>query len=99
VQTYKRLGQVVDAGVFKFDVNHENKCVMCGEIFINLDSVERQAKEYDHSFERELAYLCVHGLLHLFGYDHTAREEKNIMNAKAEEILKNLGYTRDRDVV
>jgi probable rRNA maturation factor len=85
-------GQVIDAAAFRFDINHENKCVMCGEIFINLDSVGRQAKEYNHGFERELAYLCVHGLLHLFGYDHVKKEDENVMNAMAEDILKDSGY-------
>ncbi len=42
-----------------------------GEIIISLDAVNRQAEEYNHSFEKELTILIIHGLLHLLGYDHS----------------------------
>ena len=65
-----------------------------GDIIISIDKVERQAIEYGHSFERELAYMCVHGFFHLMGYDHIKEEDKIIMRAKEDEILNKMGITR-----
>lgn len=65
-----------------------------GDIVISLQRVEEQAKEYGHSFERELAYMVVHGFYHLMGYDHITQEEKQVMRAKEENILKKLNITR-----
>ena len=53
-----------------------------GDIIICIEKVEEQAKEYGHSFERELAYMLVHGFYHLMGYDHMTDEEKQEMRAK-----------------
>lgn len=58
-----------------------------GDIFINVDRVYLQAKEYGHSFDRELSFLFTHGLLHLLGYDHQNVEEEKIMFALQDEIL------------
>ena len=60
-----------------------------GDLIISIPKVEEQAKEYGHSFERELAYMCVHGFYHLMGYDHM--EE---MRAKEDEVLNKLGIVR-----
>ena len=56
--------------------------------------MQEQAVEYGHSFERELAYMLVHGFCHLIGYDHIKEEEKKIMRKKEENILEKLGITR-----
>lgn len=64
-----------------------------GEIYISLDTAKRQAAEYNHSIEREIAFLTVHGLLHLLGYNH-GEEPNPEMRAKEEEILKALGVVR-----
>ena len=66
-----------------------------GDIIISVEKVEEQAKEYGHSFERELAYLTVHGMLHLLGYDHMIEEEKNVMRKREEEILAILSLSRE----
>ena len=66
-----------------------------GDIIISLERVDEQRKDYNHSFKREFYYVLTHGLLHLLGYDHMEEEEKKIMRAKEEEILKEYGYTRD----
>lgn len=58
-----------------------------GDIFINVDRAYLQAKEYGHSFDRELSFLFTHGLLHLLGYDHQNVEEEKIMFALQDEIL------------
>ena len=60
-----------------------------GEIIISTHKIEKQAKEFKHSFIYELAYLYLHGLLHLLGYDHVHNEkEKKIMFNLEDEILK-----------
>lgn len=66
-----------------------------GDIVISIKRVEEQAKEYGHSFERELAYMLVHGFYHLMGYDHIEEEDKAIMRPKEETILKKLNITRE----
>jgi probable rRNA maturation factor len=68
-----------------------------GDIVISLERVEEQAKEYGHSFQRELFYVLTHGILHLLGYDHIQEEDKKIMRAKEEEILSKHGYTRSHN--
>lgn len=68
---------------------------LLGDIVISLEKAEEQAKSYGHSFEREVAFLVVHGVLHLLGYDHEIEEERKIMRQKEEEALKALGLTRE----
>jgi len=65
-----------------------------GDIYICIEKVHQQAKEYGHSFKRELSFLAIHGLLHLLGYDHMNAEEEKIMFDKQEEVLKYYGINR-----
>lgn len=65
-----------------------------GDIIISIEKVEEQAKEYGHSFERELSYMVVHGFYHLMGYDHIKEEDKAIMRPKEEAVLSILKQTR-----
>jgi len=65
-----------------------------GDIIISIEKVEEQAKEYGHSFERELSYMIVHGFYHIMGYDHMTEEEKDIMREKEEIILTRINQTR-----
>lgn len=65
-----------------------------GDIIISIEKIKEQALEYGHSFERELAYLVTHGMLHLLGYDHMIDEEKVIMRGREEEILGILKISR-----
>ena len=65
-----------------------------GDIMISIERVKQQAVEYNHSFERELAYMLVHGFYHLMGYDHMVEEEKKQMREKEENILQKLNITR-----
>ena len=67
---------------------------MLGDIVISVEKVREQAEAYGHSEKRELAFLVAHSMLHLFGYDHMEDEERKIMEAKQEEILKLKGYIR-----
>lgn len=59
-----------------------------GDIYISLDKVKEQSKLYGHSEKRELAFLTVHGLLHLLGYDHMDKHDEEIMFKKQDEILE-----------
>lgn len=65
-----------------------------GDLVISISKVREQAIEYGHSFERELAYMVVHGFYHLMGYDHMINEEKKEMRSKEDEILNKLHITR-----
>lgn len=75
------------------DINIENYRIL-GDIYISIDKVREQAKEFGHSEKRELAFLTIHGFLHLLGYDHMEPEEEKIMFARQEEILNGFGITR-----
>ena len=66
-----------------------------GDIVISIERVKGQAEEYGHSFEREFAYMIVHGFYHLMGYDHIEEEDKILMRPKEENILNKLGIKRD----
>jgi probable rRNA maturation factor len=65
-----------------------------GDIVINLDRAVSQAEEYGHSRDREVAYLSVHGFLHILGYDHYDPEEKKAMRKAEEDILSACGLSR-----
>lgn len=66
-----------------------------GDILISMDKVKEQALEYGHSYERELAFLVAHSMLHLMGYDHMEEGERQIMEEKQEEILTRCQYLRE----
>ena len=68
--------------------------LMLGDIVLCADKVRSQAEEYGHSEEREYAFLVVHSLLHLFGFDHIDDEDRQIMEAKQNEILSYLNINR-----
>ena len=74
------------------DFEHED---VLGDIVISIEKVEEQAKEYGHSFEREFAYMLVHGFYHLMGYDHIEEADKIIMRPKEEKVLNDIGIRRD----
>jgi len=66
-----------------------------GDIVISMERALEQSIEYDHSFERELAFLCVHSVLHLLGYDHERSEtEERDMFRRQDEILNTCGFKR-----
>ena len=65
---------------------------MLGDIVISLERAEAQAEEYGHSFEREVAFLTVHSMLHLLGYDHVNSEEEELdMRRRQTAIMEMLG--------
>ena len=72
----------------------ENEDIL-GDMVISIEKVVEQAKEYGHSFERELAYMVVHSFYHLLGYDHMEEQEKREMRIKEENILNKLNLKRN----
>ena len=68
---------------------------LLGDIVISLERAEAQAKEYGHTLERETAFLTVHSVLHLLGYDHEiSQDDEADMFARQDEILKKMGIER-----
>lgn len=87
---YRGIDRVTDVISFAFEDNNEivyNSIRLLGDIYISIPQMQRQAIEYGHSEKRELAFLTVHGLLHLLGYDHMTEEEEKIMFSLQELIL------------
>ncbi|MBQ6901110.1 MAG: rRNA maturation RNase YbeY [Firmicutes bacterium] len=68
--------------------------ICLGDVVICRDKAAEQAKEFGHSFEREIIYLFVHSVLHLLGYDHMEDDEKACMRAREEQIMEHLGVFR-----
>lgn len=86
---FRNKDEVTD--VLSFPMDDE----ILGDIIISAERAAEQAEDYRHSLKRELAYLTVHGMLHLFGYDHHSEKEKNEMRQKEERVLTQLGISRD----
>lgn len=96
-KTYRNIDAPTDVLSFALnegedDIPEEERAL--GDIIINIDRAEWQAKEYGHSKERETAYLAVHGFLHILGYDHYEAEEKKAMRKAEEDILSACGLER-----
>lgn len=68
--------------------------LVLGDIVISKDKVIMQAEEYGHSVKREFAFLIVHSMLHLIGYDHMEEEERMVMEEKQRQILEKLQILR-----
>ena len=95
-QTYRKIDRVTDVLSFALCDDLEKKMKnSLGDIFIAVDQARRQASEYGHSLKREMAFLAVHGYLHLLGYDHQTKEEEEQMFAKQEAILLQAGLKRE----
>ena len=74
------------------DFDMDKNAVLLGDIVISVEKIEEQAKEYMHSFERELAYLVIHSTLHLLGYDHvTGEDDEKEMTQKQDKIIESMG--------
>ena len=72
----------------------DEPAVSLGDIVLSLEKTAAQAEEFGHSFEREAAFLCVHSMLHLLGYDHINSEEEDAeMRRRQREILANMGLS------
>lgn len=79
-----------------YDVNNDTGAYMLGDIVISVEKAMAQAEEYGHSLEREIAFLAVHSMLHLLGYDHVNGGLEAVhMREKEEEVLTQLGLKRN----
>ena|SRR5690625_859277 len=83
-----------DGGEDHIEIIGSEVPLVLGDIIISIDKVEEQAMEYNHSFERELGFLAVHGFLHLLGYNHMNESEEKIMFQKQNDILDGFGLER-----
>ena len=78
------------------EFNPATNAWMLGDVIISVEHAARQAEEYGHSFQREIAFLTVHSVLHLLGYDHVnGGIEAEIMREKEENVLLEMGLTRE----
>jgi probable rRNA maturation factor len=66
-----------------------------GDLIISVERAEEQAADYGHSLRREVAFLTVHGMLHLLGYDHMEDEEREEMEAEQRFVMEKLGIPRE----
>ena len=99
-KTYRNIDHPTDVLSFALNEGEEEgyegpDTKLLGDIVISLDKTREQAEEYGHSFERELAYLTVHGMLHILGYDHMTDEDKTEMRKEEEFVLHRLGFVRE----
>ncbi len=79
-----------------YDINHDTGAKMLGDIVISIEKAFAQAEEYGHPLQREIAFLTVHSLLHLLGYDHeNGGLEAVHMREKEESVLTQLGLKRN----
>ena len=93
---YRNVDRPTDVISFALeeDEDYEVKERLLGDIYISIDKVYEQAKEYGHSVKRELFFLVTHGFLHLLGYDHMKKEDEEIMFPLQEKILDSYGVRR-----
>lgn len=85
-----------DGNIIDSDFDMDGDCVLLGDIVISAERAKSQAEEFGHSFLREIAFLTVHSMLHLLGYDHVDDPEgERVMFSKQEEILDKLGIKRE----
>ena len=97
-----RATDVLSFPLFDYEGNSEEPPInelkgMLGDIVISLERAEKQADEFGHSFEREVAFLTVHSMLHLLGYDHETGEEDELdMRRRQTEIVEQLGLAVEK---
>ena len=87
-----RATDVLSFPMFDFEDESEELEGALGDIVISLERAQEQAETFGHSFEREVAFLCVHSMLHLLGYDHELGEKEDMdMRRRQSEIMTRLG--------
>ena len=78
-----------------YDINNDTGAQLLGDIVISIETAVRQAELYGHSLNREIAFLTVHSMLHLLGYDHEPGGLELVrMREKEEAVLTQLGLIR-----
>lgn len=95
---YRGIDRATDVISFAFEDEEKYDSPdirVLGDIYISYDTAIRQANEYNHSIERELCFLEIHGLLHLLGYDHMNVEDEKKMFKLQKELLEDYGIKRE----
>lgn len=97
---YREIDRATDVLSFpageggNYPVDPETGRHILGDIVISLERAVEQAREYGHSFEREVGFLTVHSMLHLLGYDHIDESDGDIMRAHEKAVLNKIALTR-----
>lgn len=98
---YREVDQTTDVLSFPMEESVDDRVpddpsggLLLGDIVVSLPAAERQAADFGHSLRRELAFLVVHGMLHLLGYDHCTEQDRQVMRREEEAILQGFDLTR-----
>ena len=89
MQTFQKAGW---GGICDVEIDEDTGDLPLGDIIISMESVNRQANEYENSVEYETAYLIIHSTLHLLGYDHDSEDSEKKMHEKGKSIMKGLSF-------
>lgn len=98
---YRNIDRPTDVLSFALNESEEPEIAdgpevnVLGDIIISVERAREQAKEYGHSLQREIAFLTVHGMLHLLGYDHMEEEERREMEQEQRFVMEKLGISRE----
>lgn len=101
---YRNIDRPTDVLSFALNEGEEPEIVdgpvvnMLGDIIISVERATEQAAEYGHSIEREIAFLTVHGMLHLLGYDHMEEVDRVEMRKEEDYVMEKLGIGREAQV-
>ena len=97
---YRGIDRPTDVISFALNESEEPEMIggpevnVLGDIIMSLERAAEQAQEYGHSYEREVAFLTVHSMLHLLGYDHIEAEERAEMEEEQRVVMEALGIPR-----
>jgi len=98
---YRGIDRPTDVLSFALNESDEPEMIdgpdvnVLGDLIISVERAEEQAADYGHSVKREIAFLTVHGMLHLLGYDHMEDEEREEMEAEQRFVMEKLGIPRE----
>ena len=92
--TYPIPGDFSDLDLDGDNFNPDTGEALLGDIILCTDKVKEQAGRFGHSEKREFAFLILHSMFHLFGYDHMTQEDSEIMETKQNKILGQMGILR-----
>lgn len=87
---FRNVDSETDVLSFPMDDEEFEGVIILGDIVLSTQRIIEQANDFGHSLEREMAYLTVHSMLHLLGYDHMNGDEKEEMRSREKEIMKEL---------
>lgn len=91
---YEKPGDFSEIEQDEDNFNPDTGEALLGDIVLCVDKVKEQAESFGHSEKREYAFLILHSMLHLFGYDHMTPEEAGVMEEKQRNILDQMGILR-----